>query len=303
MAHILSSFAKEVSFMKKFRRCRAFPLLLYGILILCGLLSACSAVGRPETETNLPTFTQPTQPPDLEAPVIAGVQSFETYQEDALFLTDGITVTDNRDPAPHLEVDDSRLDVHTPGVYPVYYTALDSAGNLAETETTVTVLEKEEGYASIPTIEERADSILAQIITDDMDTRAQVQAIYDWAHSGIGYCGHSDKSDWRQAAWMAMTSRSGDCFNYFAVCKLFFDRLGIPNLDVRKVKNYDGDSDHFWSLVSVDGGETWYHFDATPRIGGGDFCLVTDDYLDGYSAAHKGSHNRDKTLYPATPEK
>lgn len=303
MAHILSSFAKEASLMKKSQRCRVLPLLLYGALILCGLLSACTAPESPKTETNLPTFTQPTQPPDQEAPVITGVKSLEIYQEDEISLTDGVTATDRRDGDVPLTVDTSRLDLHTPGTYPVYYTALDSAGNLAEEAATVTVLEKKEGYASIQTIEERADTILAQIITEDMDTRAQVEAIYDWAHSGISYCGHSDKSDWRQAAWNAMTTRSGDCFNYFAVCKLFFDRLGIPNLDVRKVKNYEGDSDHFWSLVSVDGGESWYHFDATPRIGGGDFCLVTDSYLDQYSDAHKGSHNRDKSLYPATPEK
>ena len=100
-----------------------------------------------------------------------------------------------------------------------------------------------------------------------------------------------------------MNGRSGDCFGYFAVTKLLFERLGIPNIDVRKVKNFDGDSDHFWSLVSVDGGKTYYHFDATPRVGDGDdFCLVTDAFLDAYSDSHKGSHNRDKSLYPATPE-
>ncbi len=59
------------------------------------------------------------------------------------------------------------------------------------------------------------------------------------------------------------------CFNYFAVTKLMFERLGIPNIDVKKVKNYEGDSNHYWSLVSVDGGETYYHFDAAPPQGRG----------------------------------
>ena len=148
-----------------------------------------------------------------------------------------------------------------------------------------------------------ADSLLSQIVAEDMDQAEQIQAIYDWARSAISYSGHSDKSDWYQAAWTAMTGRSGDCFNYFAVCKLLFERLEIPNIDVRKVRNSEDDSDHFWSMVSIDGGESWYHFDATPRIGGGDFCMVTDAYLDEYSQAHKNSHNRDKSLYPATPEK
>ncbi len=40
-----------------------------------------------------------------------------------------------------------------------------------------------------------------------------------------------------------------------------------------------------------------------PRKGeGDDFCLVTDAFLDAYSASHNNCHNRDKTLYPATPE-
>ena len=77
----------------------------------------------------------------------------------------------------------------------------------------------------------------------------------------------------------------------------------FPNIDVQKVRNFDDDSDHFWSLVSIDGGEHYYHFDATPRSGSGDsFCLVTDAFLNAYSGDHKGSHNRDESLYPATPE-
>ncbi len=100
-----------------------------------------------------------------------------------------------------------------------------------------------------------------------------------------------------------LTTLRGDCYGYFAVAKLMFDRLKIPNIDVVKVKNYEEDSAHFWSLVSIDGGESYYHFDATPRIGDGDdFCLVTDAFLDAYSQAHKNSHNRDTSLYPATPQ-
>ena len=43
--------------------------------------------------------------------------------------------------------------------------------------------------------------------------------------------------------------------------------------------------------------------DTTPRVGeGDDFCLVTDAFLDAYSDTHDKCHNRDKSLYPATPE-
>ena len=113
----------------------------------------------------------------------------------------------------------------------------------------------------------------------------------------------SDKTDWLQGAYVMMDSGEGDCFNYYAVTKLLLERCGIPNIDVRKVRNHENDSDHYWSLVSVDGGKTYYHLDTTPRVGSGDdFCLVTDAVLDAYSDTHDKCHNRDKSLYPATPE-
>jgi hypothetical protein len=36
-----------------------------------------------------------------------------------------------------------------------------------------------------------------------------------------------------------LTERQGDCFNYYGLTKVMLDQLGIPNIDVRKVKNYD----------------------------------------------------------------
>lgn len=290
---------------KKFRR--GFPALLYVGILLCGALSACGILtpgGGERPETSLPAFTRPTEPPDTQAPVIEGVHDWVIYQGDALSLQDGVTVADETDPHPRLELDDSALNTQVPGVYTVLYCAYDKANNPAVAEATVTVLEKKEGYASLEQINQMADSLLSQIVTEDMDETEQIRAIYNWARSSISYSGHSDKSDWYQGAYSAMTGRNGDCFNYFAVCKLFFERLGIDNLDVKKVRNGEEDSDHFWSMVSVDGGESWYHFDATPRVGDGDdFCMVTDAFLDRYSESHKNSHNRDKNLYPATPEK
>ena len=148
-----------------------------------------------------------------------------------------------------------------------------------------------------------ADEKLDEILPEGGSEEDWVRAIYNWARSELHYGNHSDRTDWRQTAYTMLTEGRGDCFGYFAVTKLMFEQLGIPNIDVRKVKNSPKDSDHFWSLVSVDGGETYYHFDATPRMGSGDdFCLVTDAFLDEYSSNHKNSHNRDKSLYPATPE-
>ena len=244
---------------------------------------------------------QSTGPKDSQPPQIYGIQDFTVYQGDPVSYLSGVTATDDLDPEPQLDVDTREVDLSKPGTYTVTYTASDTSGNLATACASITVLKKEEGYADLETIYTLADELLAIILEGTTDTRQQVEAIYKWARTDIRYAGHSDRSDWRQTAYNVIRSGEGDCFGYFAATKLMFDRLGIPNIDVQKVRNHEEDSDHFWSLVSVDG-EHYYHFDATPRYGDGDdFCLVTDAFLDAYSEQHKGSHNRDKSLYPQTP--
>lgn len=236
-------------------------------------------------------------------PTIYGVQDITTFVGDTVSYKKGIYAVDNLDTSSKLTVDSSAVDLSKAGVYTITVTATDASGNKTEKTMKITVREKTADVASEETLNAMADGVIRSIIKEGMTKREQVAAIYNWARRSFGYSGHSDKSDWKQGAYTMLTKKTGDCFNYFAVTKLLLERLDIDNIDVRKVKNYSGDSDHFWSLVSVDGGKTWYHLDTTPRVGSGDdFCLVTDAFLDAYSTAHKNSHNRDKSLYPATPE-
>ncbi|MBQ6997722.1 MAG: hypothetical protein IJN60_05050 [Oscillospiraceae bacterium] len=239
---------------------------------------------------------------DREAPVITGVADKIVYLGESVSYLSGITVSDDMDPEPTVEVDRSAVDLTSLGEYPITYTATDASGNTTVVSCVVKVLEKKDYYVPYETIYREVDEILAEIITEDMSLQKKVWAIYVWIRTNNTYVNHSDKEDWMQAAHVMMTEHKGDCFNYYALCKLMLDRLGIPNMDVRKVKNYEGDSDHYWSLVSLDGGNTWYHVDTTPRTNPASFCLVTDKFMDEYSAANGNCFNRDKTLYPATPE-
>lgn len=239
---------------------------------------------------------------DRDAPTLSGIHDFTVYQGDAISYMSGITATDETDPSPVITVDSSTVDLSKPGEYEVLYTAKDASGNTATATAIVCVLAKEEGFATLDTIYAAADAKLDEIIRENATKKEQVHDIYAWARIYLSYGGHSDRTDWRQTAYVMLTEGKGDCFGYYAVTKLLFERLEIPNIDVRKVKNSADDTDHFWSLVSLDGGDTWYHFDSTPRVGeGDDFCLVTDAFIDAYSNSHKGSHNRDKSLYPETP--
>ncbi len=239
---------------------------------------------------------------DTVPPTLIGVHDFTLYQGDAISYYSGVSATDDEDANPVITVDSSGVDLSKVGVYEVIYICRDAAGNEVRRSAAVTVLEKKANYVELDVIYAAADAKLARIVRDDMTNRQKVEAIYNWAQSSLGYTDHFDHGDYRQAAYLMLTAARGDCFGYFAVTKLMFERLGIDNIDVQKVKNYPADSNHYWSLVSLDDGQTWYHFDATPRKGeGDDFCLVTDAFLDAYSDAHNKCHNRDKSLYPATP--
>lgn len=239
---------------------------------------------------------------DQEAPVLSGIHDFTIYQGDTISYMSGVTATDDTDKNPSITVDNSSVDLSRPGEYRVIYTAKDASGNTTQEEATVTVMERPDNFVDLDTIYAAADAKLDEIIRENATMKQQIHDVYAWARLNLSYGGHSDRTDWRQTAYVMLTEGKGDCYGYWAVTKLLFERLEIPNIDVQKVKNSADDTDHFWSLVSLDDGETWYHFDATPRYGDGDdFCLVTDAFIDAYSDSHDGSHNRDKSLYPETP--
>ena len=216
---------------------------------------------------------------DTQAPVITGAKDLEVYVGDAVSYKSGVSVTDDMDAKPELKIDNSKVDLTKPGVYEVTYTATDAAGNTCAPITVkLTVKVKPENFVDPEVIYAKADSILAQFIRDDMTDREKAEAVYVWTRRSV----HLPK---------------GDCFYFFAVQKLLLQRLNIPTIDCEKI--YDGDSHHYWLLVSVDGGKSYYHFD---NVWSKELCLVTDAQLNAFSAA-VDSHpfNRNESLYPATP--
>jgi hypothetical protein len=56
-------------------------------------------------------------------------------------------------------------------------------------------------------------------------------------------------------------------------------------------------------MVSVDGGETWYHYDSTPHMASlMETCLVTDADLERFNQSARGYYDWDREAYPATPK-
>ena len=238
---------------------------------------------------------------DTDPPVISGAKNQNVVIGSAVSYKSGITVTDNRDKPEDitLKVDTSKVKPNEKGTYEVTYTAVDKAGNAA----TVTVKYRfgtEEELSTDVSLDEYVNKVAKSIFKSGMTQAQQLKAIYNWCRAKIGYAGHSTKDNWKNAAIRGFKSRSGDCYTYFACSKALMEYCGIKNIDVVKVRVNDSESRHYWSLVDV--GTGYYHFDATPRVGGFNGFMRTDAQLSEYSKSHKNSHRFDSGKYPATPK-
>lgn len=235
---------------------------------------------------------------DTQAPQIKGVKDLFAYVGGSIAYRAGVTAVDDLDQNVQLEVDSAGVDLTAPGDYKVTYKATDHAGNITTVTVKVTVAEKGEDYVEPDVIYERIDSLMAKFISDDMTDREKVEAVYCWTRLHFQYGKSSTKTDYMQVAYEFLQTHTGDCVSYFSLQKLMLERLGIPTIDVSKVKNFEGDSNHYWLLVSIDQGKSYYHFD---NVWSKQLCLVTDKRLNAFSRACKNCFNRDESLYPATP--
>ncbi len=247
-----------------------------------------------EMQTALLNITEDTEPP-----VISGAKNRNVVIGESVSYKDGVTALDNRDGEIRIKVDSSKVNPTKTGVYEVTYTAVDRAGNT----TTKTVTFRFGTAAELDTdveLDKYVQKVAKKIFKSGMTDAQKIKKIYDWCRANIGYSGHSDKGSWKKAAIAGFKKHSGDCFTYFACSKALFEYCGIENIDVVKVRLKDSESRHYWSLVDV--GTGYYHFDATPRVGGFNGFMRTDEQLKSYSKNHKNCHRFDESLYPATPK-
>ncbi len=240
---------------------------------------------------------------DSQGPAIYGVNKLSIYQGSTVSYRSGVVVTDNYDEAPVLSIDSSDVNLNEPGTYDVVFTAKDAAGNETTVSTTITIKEKKSSYVEESVIYAMADECLAKFITDDMTVEDQIRAVYKWVRSNYRYANSYDKVDRLQGAYHMMKTGGGDCFNFYAVCSVFFERLEIPQISVRRSSNSGRGTRHYWSMVSLDGGETYYHFDSCPTtFFSANTCLLTDAGLKKINKIAPGYFAMDPGVYPATPE-
>lgn len=239
---------------------------------------------------------------DLTGPVITGwVGKQSVYQGEPLWLCysdmkntyhfkDHVKAVDARDGKVSVSVDTSRINWDKEGIYKVYYTAKDKSGNQTKAWAKVQVCKP-------GTAEQIADIILKTKIKSGSDVQ-KLRKIYQYVQGSCAYTGSGSHTDWRATAAKGIRNHSGDCFTYYSIAKLLITRSGIPHIMVRRYPERSGNN-HWWNLVYVQGG--WYHFDTTPRLRKGYFCLQTDEQLHMYSTGSTFRFREE--LYPKRAKK
>ena len=236
---------------------------------------------------------------DDSAPTISCDPVIRTVRGESIAYKSHISVIDNYDPEPKIEIDNSEVNLDVEGSYPVSYTATDHCGNQSFAESEVIVSAPSDETVPDEEIYALVDKILAEITTEDMQPIDKVWAIYEYVRH-IPYNGRDFTYNYKYEGYKLLREQKGECYGSYSASKLFFDRLGYVNLSLEK----NVGTKHFWNMVSLDGGKTFYHFDATnwhewatrPVM-----CMICDSTLEEISEAHKGTHRYDHNLFPATP--
>ena len=263
-------------------------------------LTATLALEEYRVQKIIPVFVSPVPTPDTTPPTITVRSEVTVSAGGTVSYRSGLTVTDDTDPDPAVEIDTSAVNLYQPGDYKVIYKATDKAGNVATARMTVHVLALDTA-SKIAKRDEEMQKVLKSIINDQMTAAQKGKAIFDWVNKNISWAGNKSERGLVDAGYVAFVRKSGDCYVYYAAAKLMLDACGIPNADIERHTT----SDHYWLLVDL--GTGWYHYDPSPKLVGDTFkCFMkTDEEVHAYAASRRDGrtdyYDFDPALYTAYP--
>ena len=241
---------------------------------------------------------------DSQAPQVTAPTYIYISLGDSVAYKSYIVVNDDHDDYPTIEVDNSDVDLSAEGDYVVHYKVTDAAGNATEVDVPVIVGPAEEAHVDEDVIYELADQVLAEIIDDEMTDLEKVFAVFFYARDSFEYVPNESKWEYKQEAYKMMTTGYDNCYGNVCVSKLLLERLGFESISVEGGDMDYMDEHHYWNMVSIDGGETWYQYDSAIWVWRRreiPICMVTDKVFMEISDRHDGLYNFDKSKYPATP--
>ena len=237
---------------------------------------------------------------DSIAPTIEGTKNIEVYAGDTIKYRDGVTVTDDIDPNPQLEIDTSKVDTKTPGKYEVVYRATDFSGNTTEVTIKVTLKKKPKSYVEPATVEKEAKKVLNKIVKSGMSDMEKALQITWWVRYNVNYVGTADNSSWTRAAYDGLVKRRGNCYNFAMTAKALFDAAGIENMII--VRDPYIYHPHYWNYIKING--EWYHCDSTPRLKYNSyFFMYTTKELKNFWHNGWNGYNFKENKYPKSATK
>ena len=218
---------------------------------------------------------------------------------------DYVYVYDDYDSSPDIDIDASQVDTSQAGTYPVSYTVTDASGNTSYAAIDVVVCDDTPAVVSGFEYDEddlynRCTAILDSIITDGMSDLQKVFAVFYYVR-GQTYTSQRTTMEYKQEAYYFLTVGSDNCYGNVSLSKLLLEMLGY---ECFMIEGYDMDynqEEHYWNMVSIDGGENWYHYDAAHWAWQNSelpICMVTETVLLEISERHGGIHNFDSIRYP-----
>ncbi|WP_270474846.1 transglutaminase domain-containing protein [Clostridium cochlearium] len=143
-------------------------------------------------------------------------------------------------------------------------------------------------------VDRKVESILSEIITDDMNDYAKEKAIHDYIVRNVQY----DTSLQEHSAYSALAKGKAVCQGYSLLMLKMLQKVGIKSIIVESIP-----MNHAWNMVYID--NKWYHVDVTwdeqvsdlPNRIAYDYYNLTDDEI---SKNIKGNrHIWDMEEYPS----
>ncbi len=233
---------------------------------------------------------------DTVPPVIYGTHDITIIEGETVSFRKGVYAIDDRSGDTAVTVDSSAANPYAAGTYPIHYSSTDASGNTATVTVYLTVK-----TLSLETVYQQADQILSQILWPSMSQSEKAWAVYSWCTGNLYYSTRTSHlmGQFVNSAYSGLTTRSGNCYIYYAAASALLTRAGIENIEIQR---NDPANPHYWNLVNIDG--FWYHFDTCPHYAGHELqCfLLTDAEVKAYSDYEVANYySFDSSLYPATP--
>ena len=262
-----------------------------------------------ETETTTKE-TETTTEADTESPVIWTATCIYCSVGDTLTQSDYlryIYVSDNIDPEPSVTVDAGSVSTAAAGTCTVEYTVSDAAGNTSYAATDVIVCDDTpaavSGFAyDEDDLYERCSAVLDSIITDEMTDLQKVFAVFYYVRNLTYNSAQSTTMEYRAEAYYFLTIGSDNCYGNACLSQVLLEMLGYDSFIITGYDMYYDEQTHYWNMVSIDGGENWYHYDSSTWVWKNNelpVCMVTEDVLLGISQRRGGIYNFVSEEYPS----